>query len=283
VATQIVTRAVSADVSVSDLAKLAIGDAGFAARVIALANSAAYGLANRVSEIRQACMLLGVRGLRNVALSLVVSDMVPPGEDADLLLVTALRRAVAARLVAEALDDRALDDAFTAGLFLEIGTLLRARTDLAGAASVARMPASHRPAEPTGPPVSLMILDVDHFKKVNDAYGHQAGDLVLANVAEVLRSCLRLGDVPARYGGEEFLVLLPGTDTTDAMRIAEHIRAAVERTEVQCPTGVLRITASLGVASVQGRGHTPSALFERADAAMYLAKNTGRNRVIAAK
>ncbi len=144
VATRIVQEAVSAEVSVADLAKLAESDAGFGARVLSLVNSAAYGRGTKVADVRQACALLGVRGLRNVALGLVVGDMIPTGEDGAILLTTSLRRGVAARLVAEAVGERATDDAFTAGMFLEIGLLARARDDLAGAAQVARMPAAHR-------------------------------------------------------------------------------------------------------------------------------------------
>jgi len=470
VATQIVQKAISPDVSVHELAQLATMDPGFAARVVALANSATYGVRNRVSDIRQACMLLGVRGLRNVALGLVVSDMVPTGPDGNVLLVNSLRRAAAARLIAEALGDRALDDAFTAGLFLEIGTLLRARSDLAGAANVARMPAAyrsvfersfgsgdhahagarfvmgmslpeamsdavarhHEPSPPsahlariawaaervagaweggdldrlrdeatkalaevgvkgeagvelmrrlpeivtaaavtfmrpieeqvaleqlkidanarlvemnvgyeqlvlrleaialekdalaeklrlanvdlanlaltdalTGLPnrrafadamtreiaraqrsntaLSLMMLDVDHFKRLNDTHGHQAGDVVLAKVAAVLRSCLRIGDTPARYGGEEFVVMLPDAGPEGAAIVAERVRAALEATQVAGPQGiVLKATASFGVASLQAGGGKDLAadLLRRADAAMYQAKSMGRNRVV---
>lgn len=470
-ATQIVTQALAADVGISDLATLASRDPGFAARVVALANSAAYGLPNRVSDVRQACMMLGVRGLRNVALSLVICDMVPVGEDANLLLVTSLRRAVAARLVAEALKDRALDDAFTAGLFLEIGALLRARVDLDGAAKVARMPAAHRPvierafgfgdhaqsgaayvlslglpapiaaavashhdpappsahlgkvawaaervagiweggdlarlqadavdalvlvglseatatelltrlpqlltdttatferpaqqvdleqlaadaharlvemnagyeqlvrrletllaekqalgdelllankelatvaatdsltglpnrrafddallrdlsrAERSKTTLSLLLLDVDHFKAVNDLHGHTMGDRVLAAVAGVLRSGLRLGDLPARYGGEELVAILPGADIEGARIVAERVRAAIEKLVIEGPNGPIRVTASFGVASVGADGaggHGSLDLLGRADGAMYRAKSAGRNRVLAA-
>ena len=470
VATQIVTQAVAPEVSLADLARLAIGDPAFGVRVLALANSAAYGLANPVGDVRSACMMLGVRGVRNVALSLIISDMVPPGEDADLLLVTCLRRAVASRLIAGMLHDRALDDAFTAGLFLEIGALLRASDDLAGAANVARMPAAHRSVverafgfgdhseagaafvaslrlpiaiveavrshhdraapeahlgkitwaaervagvweggdiaqlrveattalttigvtaadaeevlarlpsvlnetantfqRPThevdleklavdanarlvemntgyellvrrletllaekaalgdelvvanehltrlaatdgltglanrrkfdealtrdvsravraNTPLSLVLIDLDHFKQVNDTFGHQAGDLVLTKAAETLSRCLRAGDVAARYGGEELAAILVDADTEAASIVAERIRAALEALSIECSTGTVKVTASFGAATIRsGERPTPTDLIERADAAMYLAKDGGRNRVVVSR
>jgi diguanylate cyclase (GGDEF)-like protein len=471
IAPRIVQEAVSPDVSVSDLATLATSDPGFAARVVSLVNSASFGLGNRVSDIRQACMLLGVRGLRNVALSLIVGDMVPLGADGNALLTISLRRAAAARLIGEALGERALDDAFTAGLFLEIALLARARDDLAGAAQVARMPAAHRPiiersfgfadhakagaklagdmqlpqsiveavarhhdpvapaaqfakimwaaervaaaweggdverirddarraltsvgvpgakiegifqrvpeiltnaavtfdrpvdaqsdldqlavdahaqlvelndgyeelvrrleallveketlaedlrranaelanlattdaltglpnrraftealardlarAARAGTPLSLIMVDVDHFKSVNDTYGHQSGDLVLAKVAQVMRSCMRTGDVPARFGGEEFIAVLPGAVKEGAKVVADRIRIALESTDIACAGTTIRVTASFGVAMVRGPGCRDGAdrLVAGADAALYEAKRSGRNRVVMA-
>src|SRR5215510_5113697 len=106
VAARIVQEALNEDVDFNTLAQLAASDPGFAARVVATVNSGAFGLARQVSNIAQACKLIGVRGLRNLALSLVVSDMVPVGPDANVLLANSLRRAVAARLIGEALGER---------------------------------------------------------------------------------------------------------------------------------------------------------------------------------
>ena len=145
VATQIVEKAVKEDVTVAALSLLASGDPGFAARVLSIVNSAAYGMGRNISEIGRACAMLGVRGLRNIALSLVLGDMVPTGQDGTVLLTISIRRAVAARLLAGAVGNVALDDAFTMGLFMELGLLCHARVDLAAAGQIARMPAAHRP------------------------------------------------------------------------------------------------------------------------------------------
>jgi diguanylate cyclase (GGDEF)-like protein len=469
VATRIVQEAVNANVSVEDLAKMAQSDAGFAARVLSMVNSAAYGRGSKIADIRQACSLFGVRGLRNIALGLVVGDMIPMGEDGNALLTPSLRRGVAARLIAEALGERTPDDAFTAGMLLEIGLLGRARTDLAGAALVARMPAAHRPmiersfgfddhpsagsalaaqmklpesivdaiahhhdpappesrsakiawaaervagaweggeltrvgtvarqalravgvgpdaieplllkvpelvtlaaatfarkigeqinleqlaadaharlvemnsgyeqllrrleallrekeklaedlkqanvelanlattdaltglpnkraftealardvarAARSGTPLSLIVVDVDHFKKVNDTWGHQTGDVALAKVGEVLRASTRAGDVLGRWGGEEFVVLLPGSDREGGRVVAERVRVALEKAVIVGPKGKLSVTASFGVAVLTGPMDAGSDLVARADEALYAAKHAGRNRVVVA-
>ncbi len=130
-------------------------------------------------------------------------------------------------------------------------------------------------------PVSLVMLDLDHFKAVNDRYGHRAGDAVLRSFADIVRANLRTSDVLARVGGEEFAVILPGTDATGAVHVAESVRAAVQSTAVNnLQGGVFRVTISAGVACAQG-SHPPDAdqLYQRADAALYRAKADGRNRV----
>lgn len=472
IAARIVREAVGSGVSVADLSRLAMSDPGFAARVLSMVNGVTFGLKIKVADVNHACSLLGVRGLRNVALGLVVEDMVPTGDDGAVLLTTSLRRAVAARLIAETLGETALDDAFTTGLLLEIGLLSRARADLAGAAQVARMPAAHRPVverafgyqdhaaagarlgesmqlpaeviaavahhhdvtppakrmvgiawaaervagaweggdvrratdearralvEVGTPPsaidgllqrvpelvtlaaasferqideqidlatlvvdanarlvelnngyeqlvrrlerlvnekealaadlsranarfatlaatdeltnlpnkrafnetirrdlaradraaayVGVVMIDVDDFKKVNDTWGHQVGDLVLARVAEVLRVTLRAADFAARFGGEEFVVLLQGADREGARVVAERIRSALELASVVGPKGPIQVTASLGAAVVKGPGCSESGetLLQRADTALYEAKRAGRNRVVVAK
>lgn len=136
-------------------------------------------------------------------------------------------------------------------------------------------------AETTGKPFSLIITDIDHFKKFNDTYGHQTGDQVLRLVAAALKQAVKGQDVAARHGGEEFCVILPRTTLDAALQVAEHIRDAVMSKElVKRSTGerLGRITISLGVAGWVP-GDTSSSMIGRADAALYRAKNTGRNRV----
>ncbi len=124
-------------------------------------------------------------------------------------------------------------------------------------------------------PMSLILMDVDHFKQYNDTYGHQAGDEVLRRVAEILKEGVRDGDFVGRYGGEEFVVVLPRTDTENAIAVAERVRRSIESAE-----WTLRpVTASLGVASVRPDMETRQEVIEAADQALYEAKRNGRNRV----
>jgi diguanylate cyclase (GGDEF)-like protein len=128
--------------------------------------------------------------------------------------------------------------------------------------------------------VSLLMLDVDHFKLFNDRHGHPAGDEALRTFATVLRSCMRDGDVAARYGGEEFAVLLPGVDRDAALTIADRIRTRTESTIVSLSPGLTdRITVSIGVASAPEQALERLALLRLADEALYQAKAAGRNRV----
>jgi diguanylate cyclase (GGDEF)-like protein len=123
-------------------------------------------------------------------------------------------------------------------------------------------------------PLSLIVLDVDHFKAINDEHGHQAGDAVLRKVAEALAECVRRTDVLARFGGDEFTLLLSNTRLPGAVVAARHILDAL--TATACPVGdtILRVSPSLGVASLRKRdGH--ERLFQRADAALYSAKHQG--------
>src|SRR3954447_1912168 len=136
-------------------------------------------------------------------------------------------------------------------------------------------------AERFGTPLSLVMLDIDKFKSVNDTHGHQQGDLVPVEVARVLRRLSRDVDLPARYGGEEMAVVLPQTDLAGAEQGAERMRAAIEA--MQIPRldggGLLPITASFGVASFPAQAADKTALIAAADAALYRAKRGGRNRV----
>lgn len=127
-----------------------------------------------------------------------------------------------------------------------------------------------------GTPFSLLILDVDHFKKFNDTHGHQAGDEVLRRVAEALTECAREMDLPCRYGGEEFAVVMPATSGEDGCPLAERVRKSVEAMTVPFEGKSLRVTTSCGLAGV-GDGDDAASLIKRADDALYASKDAGRN------
>jgi two-component system cell cycle response regulator len=124
-------------------------------------------------------------------------------------------------------------------------------------------------------PLALILMDVDHFKQYNDTYGHQAGDEVLRQVAQILQANVREGDFVARYGGEEFVIVLPRTDLESAVAVAERLRRAVESAEWH----LRPITGSFGVACIRPDMETRQELIEAADQALYQAKKNGRNRV----
>ncbi len=127
--------------------------------------------------------------------------------------------------------------------------------------------------------LSAFMLDIDHFKNVNDTYGHLAGDQVLMTVAKAIGQNLRPSDMPVRYGGEEFSVFLPGTSTNNAKIIAERLRQNIERTQIALPSGdILQITISIGFTERIDNDSVKS-IIERADQALYHAKKNGRNRV----
>ncbi|MFZ2493126.1 MAG: GGDEF domain-containing protein [Thermoanaerobaculia bacterium] len=131
-------------------------------------------------------------------------------------------------------------------------------------------------------PVSLLMLDLDHFKRVNDTYGHPAGDQVLQVVGKLLRDSCRIYDVPARYGGEEFCIVLPETHIGNSTTVAERIRERLAVTFVDCGGSRIGVTASMGIAgfgSVDETDLSAASLIERADQALYTAKSRGRNRV----
>ncbi len=463
-ASRIVQEAVKPDCSVERIGKLAKASPGFALRLLASVNSAGLGGTHRISDVERACAMLGLRRLRNLALSLVVSGMSPPGDCGRRLLTHSVRRAVAARTIAEALRLSDPDDHFMTGLFLEIGLLALASERPDVAAEILSGPAKMRPlraralsevphpergadlvdgfglpestiaairchhadeapqdpigrvawlaehvaavfegGEPhqlqraaiaagsavgldaprvqlileglparveetaqlldrdlgaqlcletlmadanraliemnqsyetlvhrleaviaqkeemarelaklariddlTGLPnkrslneamardlahiersgghLSLIVIDVDHFKKFNDTWGHAVGDDVLRAVGEVLSSSIRGGDMAARFGGEEFVVLLRNADAKRATAAAERLRILLARKSIEGPQGKLSVTASFGVATLVGPavGVTATALFEQADAALYEAKRAGRNRVACA-
>lgn len=133
-----------------------------------------------------------------------------------------------------------------------------------------------------GQPLGVIMMDLDHFKRINDHYGHLAGDQVLTGVAKVLRSGVRASDLCGRFGGEEFLLVLPQASESAAHELAERLREAIARLEIPALQGE-RVTASFGVAIYPGRGDdSPLDMVRRADAALYRAKQTGRNRTVLA-
>ena len=126
-------------------------------------------------------------------------------------------------------------------------------------------------------PLSVLMIDLDHFKLVNDRWGHACGDRVLVETANVLKEELRGADLPSRYGGEEFLAILPGSGAVEAMQVAERVREHIARLEVVLARGVTRVTASFGIATLEP-GEPTASLIARADGALYRAKGEGRNR-----
>jgi diguanylate cyclase (GGDEF)-like protein len=467
-ATKIIELALKEDATVADLATFAASDPAFALRLLAFVNNPVLGVGRRIDTVPQACSLLGIRGVRNIALSLVITDLAPSGPGSEVLLGNCLRRAVSARQLARELGEPEPDSHFTAGLFLDAGFLAGTKDDLAQLVSIAQSPNAHRivreraaglsphpirgaeiarnhflgediasaiihhhdaelPTErlaqiawmaervaglfeggvvtqleeslnaaaqalglsPSGlsavlgqipeqvgqlasvlerpigeqsnldslrsrvqeslvalseqyeslvlaleavivekeavetalretntrletlastdeltkvsnrraietalrrdlaradrdaTVVSVLLLDIDHFKSINDTWGHTTGDAVLSMLGRLLSSSLRGGDLVGRWGGEEFLCILPATDTPGAVIVAERLRSALASNAVSGPRGLVQVTASFGVASVRGPGCRSAAedLIRRVDDALYAAKEGGRDRV----
>jgi diguanylate cyclase (GGDEF)-like protein len=159
---------------------------------------------------------------------------------------------------------------------------LAERDPLTGLANRRRLIAAgqeeHRRARRLDHPLAALMLDLDRFKRVNDRYGHGAGDDVLREVARRIQDAVREIDLPARYGGEEFAVLLPDTRLEKAQEVAERIRQAVGDAPIDTRRGALAVTVSAGVAVLGEQGDL-AALIEAADGALYAAKAAGRNRV----
>ena len=132
-----------------------------------------------------------------------------------------------------------------------------------------------------GEPLALLVLDVDDFKKINDTFGHKAGDKALAMIAKILRERVRATDFIARFGGEELVLLLAGAPPEDALRVADAMRVAVEQGGLHASGEPVHVTVSGGL-SLFAEGDSPEAVFERADKALYEAKRQGKNRIVAA-
>ncbi|WP_246105010.1 GGDEF domain-containing protein [Rhodoligotrophos appendicifer] len=130
-----------------------------------------------------------------------------------------------------------------------------------------------------GGAMSVLMLDLDKFKLINDTHGHLAGDAVLKKVAARCKAAVRESDVFARIGGEEFVALLPGTDEVGAIVLAEKLRSIIEGLKIKTEAETLRVTGSIGVASVAPNDRSISSALNRADRALYAAKDAGRNRV----
>ncbi|HLU65055.1 MAG TPA: sensor domain-containing diguanylate cyclase [Kofleriaceae bacterium] len=142
-----------------------------------------------------------------------------------------------------------------------------------------QLPESIEQAERRGEPLAIAMIDVDHFKAVNDELGHEVGDRVLAEVAQRLRAAIRAGDLLVRYGGEEFLALLPGADAGRAAEVAERVRSRMEEEPIEVEGARIEVRVSVGVAEHRRGDDSHSQLVRRADTALYGAKAGGRNRV----
>jgi len=131
-------------------------------------------------------------------------------------------------------------------------------------------------------PFCVLMVDIDHFKRVNDQHGHAAGDAVLSRIGQVLKESFYETDVAGRYGGEEFIVLLPHAQLDGVKRKAENLRARIEREKIASGFVTLSVTVSIGIADFPSKGRTASEIIGQADRALYAAKESGRNRVIVA-
>jgi diguanylate cyclase (GGDEF)-like protein len=134
-------------------------------------------------------------------------------------------------------------------------------------------------AKRRGETLALLLIDVDHFKRVNDRYGHEVGDKALRHLAGVMRGCVRPSEMMARWGGEEFAVIVPGTKAGESAALGERIRAAVAESPLSESEQTIDLAVSIGVTSLRP-GDTVNSMFERADRRLYGAKEQGRNRVV---
>jgi diguanylate cyclase (GGDEF)-like protein len=129
-------------------------------------------------------------------------------------------------------------------------------------------------------PVSFLLLDIDHFKQVNDTYGHAAGDFVLRDLADHLAEFIRTGDIVCRYGGEEFLVVFPNTKEEDAFLIADRLRESIQESPIYVDHHMISITISAGISEFPAHGQYEALILKTADKALYHAKHNGRNQIV---
>ncbi len=129
-------------------------------------------------------------------------------------------------------------------------------------------------------PLSLIMLDIDHFKNINDSYGHQVGDIILKEIGTILKNTTRATDIPTRYGGEEFCIILPHTDINQAKALAERLRKEIKTKIFNIKGKELQLTVSIGLTTLNGE-RTPEELLNKVDKALYKAKSLGRDRIIA--
>lgn len=242
-----------------------------AERLKALADEISLSAHEHRSELDRASQLLlaGTEGSDEAFAELVVDvigDVVRANQNLQTQLKTAETRLEEQAVEIEAHISRSLTDPLTG---------LPNRREFNGRLEE-RMSGWHRRQEV----FSLLMLDVDHFKKLNDEHGHLAGDQVLAAIGRVLRGAVRREDIAARYGGEEFAILLPSTTLGEAAIVAEKVRESIARLVVEHNQEKLSVTISVGVATIEAND-LPETLIRRADEALYAAKAAGRNRAYA--
>jgi diguanylate cyclase (GGDEF)-like protein len=255
--------------------------------VLAVAGAAADGLELLEASVADARRAGTVRAVDHDDLAAVASPLPGYGDEAVLACVRrgeafssdesaqllSLAAQVAAALQMAGLHERLREQAQTDGL-----TGLANRRHFQD-----RLSAEANRSRRHGTPLALVLLDVDHFKQVNDRYGHHAGDLVLQHVASVVQDSCRPYDLAARYGGEEIAILAPQTDAASGAKIAERLRLAIAETAVSVGAGVtVAVTVSAGVASLASEDAattSPDELLRRVDAALYGAKRGGRDRI----
>lgn len=233
--------------------------------------ASAQACAHAKSKLDYACIPLqsvgGPLGLLYLAHPAFAHDRTPPWAATAIAERTSI--ALGALQRQEQLQRRAIRDALT-GLFN--------RGFMEEALAMEQQRALRR-----GSAIGVMLLDVDHFKRFNDSYGHAAGDTLLRGIGGLMQHTVREGDMPCRYGGEEFVVILPGADLATTHQRAEALRAIIEQWRPEIGEGVTpSVTVSIGVACYPQHGMTWQALLKRADLALYAAKHAGRNRVLTA-
>jgi len=218
-----------------------------------------------ISEIPPIVVDVPFGGATVARIALASTDPGPDAEALAMLVARELGGAIRLAIVVEESQRLATTDSLT-GLLNRRAFLEAANTELIR-------------SDRTSTSTSALLIDVDHFKQINDRLGHAAGDVVLAAMGELLRKQARPYDIVARWGGEEFVVVLPNTTAADAQRVGERLRRAIEAARIVAPTGEpIAITASVGVAT-RLLDESIDALLDRADRAMYIAKASGRNRV----